>query len=491
MQNIKVGLIGTSQLSFPGPKADVFSRSVKGLKKLTGELHFELVVVDHTVITPDDAARAVREVEDKKIDFLLIQNTSFSAGTLAPVLARAKAGIGLWAGPEGASAGAVPLNSFCCTNMYAGIIGHYLKEENIRFKWFYGRTDEKMFVERFRPTVRAWAAIKNIRASKVALIGGIAPGFDDLYFDERRLIKVLGGISINRLHEYAEIKERALHYKPVELAPVVRRMVAESRGVHPRAKPLLETAARVYKAYTDFVRSHGYQAIAVSCWPKFQQDFNYSVCSVVAMLNEDGVPAACEGDLPSAISMLLLKYMAGDETTLMDLSDFDERDQTVLMWHCGPAAKRFAGKRGYRLGVNYHALPHKPGRELSCCGITHDLVFTPGPVTIMRLTGEGDRLFLLDGRFISRKKKSFFGSRGWLGNLRLNGEPISVRDLINTVLVQRFQHHYPIVRGIFTDEVMEMAAWLDMKLTPKVEYRSYMQNSRFTVQSSRLDHFEP
>lgn len=476
MQKIKVGLIGTSQLSFPGAKAAVFSRSVKGLQKLARELDFELVVVPQTVITPEDAARAIQETDDENVDLLLIQNTSFSAGTLVPVLARTKAAVGLWAVPEGASEGVVPLNSFCCMNMYAGIIGHYLKENNIRLKWFYGHADEKRFTERFRPTVRAWRAIKNIRASKVALIGGIAPGFDDLYFDERRLIKALGGISVNRLHEHAEIKDRALKYKAAELAPIIRRMVADARGVHPKAQPLLETAARVYKAYTDFLRAYGYHALAVSCWPKFQADFNYSVCSVVAMLNDDGVPVACEGDLPSAISMLLLKYITDDKTTLMDLVDFDERDQTVLMWHCGPGSKRFAGSKGYQLGVNYHALPHQPGRELSCCGITRDFVFAPGPVTIMRLTGEGNRLFLFDGRFISRKKKTFFGSRGWLGDLRLHGEPVLVRDLINTILVQRFQHHYPIVRGTLTEEIMEMAAWLGMELVSKVEYRNYMQN---------------
>jgi L-fucose isomerase-like protein len=449
---------------------------VKGLKKLAGELDFELAVVDRPVVTPDDAARAVKEVEDKKVDFLLVQNTSFSAGTLAPILARARAALGLWAVPEGASEGVVPLNSFCCTNMYASIIGHYLEEDAIRFKWFYGHADEKRFIERFRLTVRAWQAIKNIRASRVALIGGIAPGFDDLYFDERRLARILGGISINRLHEYDEIKDRALGYKSADIAPVIRRMVADARGVHPKARSLLETAGRMYKAYTDFLRVYGYHALAVSCWPKFQQDFRYSVCSVVAMLNDDGIPTACEGDVPSAVSMLILKYLAGDETMLMDLSDFDERDQTVLMWHCGPASKRFAGKAGYRLGVNYHGLPHKPGRELSCCGVTRDFVFAPGPATIMRLAGEGDQLFLCDGRFISRKKKSFFGSRGWLGKLRLNGEPIPVRDLINTILVQRFQHHYPVVRGTLTEEVMEMAAWLDLKLVAKVEYQNYMQN---------------
>ena len=478
MQKIKVGLLGTSQLSFPGDKEKRFGESVKALNIMAEKMGFELLVLSNeTIVTVEDAEKAVRKAEAEQIDFLLVQCTSFSAGFLAPILAKVKnAYLGLWAIDEGASEGAVPFNSFCSINLYAGIIGHYLRDYKIPFKWYYGSPGHELFDRRFEITVRAMTAIKNIRSAKVALIGGVAPGFDDLYFDERKFLKKFEGLKINRLHEFSEIKDRALGYKESELTQTIDSMVSRSCGIHPKAKPLLETNARVYKAYTDFIKEYGYDGIAVSCWPKFQSDFDFSVCDVVATLNDDGVVASCEGDLPSAICMLILKYLANDETMLMDLSDFDESDETVFMWHCGPASNRFAGKAGYELGVNYHGKAHEPGKGLNCCGVTRDMVFRPGQVTIARLTGECDNLLLAQGDFIDYEKKSFFGSRGWMTNLKLNGESISVRDFINTILVQRFSHHFPIVSGNLYSEVMELAAWLNLGLVKKVEYQDYMQN---------------
>ncbi len=478
MLKIKVGLLGTSQLSFWGDKDGQFKRSVQEITKLSQSLGFDLYVYNETIIVESDAQKAVREMEDKGIDFLLVQCTSFSAGFLAPVLAKIKnAYLGLWAIPESTKEGAVPFNSFCSINMYSSIIGHYLKDYNIPFKWFYGNADHELFKRRFEITIAALTAIRKIQNSKVALIGGIAPGFNDLYFDERTLIKRFEGISINRLHEYSEIKDRALAYKSSELTSIIDDMVGEATGVFPESKPLLETNARVYKAYKDFISEYGYNGLAISCWPKFQSDFKFSVCSVVAKLNDDGIIAACEGDLPSAISMLILKYLAKDETMLMDFSAFDEKDETVLMWHCGPASKRFVNEDGFALGANYSGLPHEEGKPPIGCGIARDMVFKPGHVTVARITGESDKFFLAEGDFVDYEKKSFCGSRGWMGNLKLNREKITVRDFVNTVLVQRFQHHYPIVNGDFSEEILEIAAWLGMKMVSKVPYQEYMQNS--------------
>jgi L-fucose isomerase-like protein len=313
-----------------------------------------------------------------------------------------------------------------------------------------------MFDRRFEITVRALTALKNMQNSKIALIGGIAPGFDDLYFDERYILKTFEGMKINRLHEFSEIKDRALSYKTGEVTGIVTEMIEDARGVHEKSKPLLELNARMYKAYKDFLKEYGYNALAISCWPKFQQEFKFCICSVMAKLNDEGIASSCEGDIPSVVSMLLLEYIAKDSTTLTDLSDFDEKDETVLMWHCGPASKSFMGKEGYTLGVNYNALPHEPGKELNSCGVIRDMVFKPQHATIARITGDCNKMFAAEGDFIDYEKKSFFGSRGWMGNLKLNREKISVRDFLNTILVQRFQHHYPIVGGDFSKEVWKL-----------------------------------
>ena len=52
MQSLKVGLVSSSQLSFPGDKKSVYEASAQKLRALSGQLGFELYVHPGTVITP-------------------------------------------------------------------------------------------------------------------------------------------------------------------------------------------------------------------------------------------------------------------------------------------------------------------------------------------------------------------------------------------------------------------------------------------------------
>lgn len=480
MVKLKIGLVGTSQMSFPGNKEAAFAGCAKALKKHSEEMGFELVVYPETVIVRDDAVRAVKAMEDEKIDFLMVQHTSYSAGQLAPVLAKIhNANVGFWAIPEGeAIEGAVPFNSLCSINMHMGIVAHYLKDYKIKVKWFYGYGYERDFVRRLQITVRALTAIKNLKCARIGLVGGVAPGFNDLYDDERNLNKRFEGIYFNRLHEYSELKDKALSYSIDEIKPIMDNMVACACGYSDEAaKNTLEVSARFYKAYKEFISENNYDAIAVSCWPKFQDDFKYSVCSVLGQLNDEGTVMACEGDVLSAVSMLALKYIAdGEISTLMDLSAFDDEDETVLLWHCGPAAARYCSKNGYKLGCNYSGMAHEPNKGVTArCGVARDMVFDDNPITVMRLSGECDKLFHMGGEFMLPDKFSFHGSRGWCGNLTLNGEKIGAKDLLNTILVTGFQHHFPVVIGDYTDEIKEFAAWAGLTPIKKVPYADYLQ----------------
>ncbi len=479
MNRLKVGLVSTSQLSFPGNKRKAFQKNAERLSDLAKKWAFDLYVYDKDVIIAEDAYAAVSSLEKEGVDFVLVQTTSFSAGFLAPIFARIKtAKLGLWAIPEGTDSGAMPFNSFCGINMYSGIIGHYLNGHKVHFKWFYGDVDNPLFIYRFCISIRAIRAIKKMQQSHVALIGGIAPGFDDLYDDERNLIRLFDGIRIHRLHEYDEIKKIALSLDGRSVEERAASETAEAMGfTHPAAREMMTVNARFSLAYEAFLKEHGYDAIAISCWPKFQDDFNYSVCAVVGEINDRGTVAACEGDLTSAVSMLLLKYIAQDDTMLMDLAAFDTADDSLLFWHCGPAGKRFCERSGYRMGLNYSGSAHAPDEtEVSGTGVVRDMIFDPGKITIARLTGECDRLFLATGTIIGRDKPSFNGSRGWAEKLKINDVPVSALDFVNTVLIQRFQHHFPIVKGDYTKELEEVMAWLDLKKVKIVPYKDSMQN---------------
>lgn len=473
---IKIGLVGTSQLSFPGPKEEVYAKIVSQMEENAKTMGFDLVVWPDQIITEEQARAAVCFMEEKKIDFLMILNVSYSAGFLVPVLYRIKnAKVGIWSIPE-TKKGPVMFNSFCSNNMYQGINDKYLKEYGIKSKWFYGFADDPVFKKRLSVTVKALQAIKKLKNSRVALIGGFAPGFYDLYFDERSVFSKLDGIYINRLHEYDEIIRRADKVTDADVKPYLDALDSQGIKATETAAKLRAFSIKIYLAYRRLIDENGYDAVAVSCWPKFQDDYKYSVCSVIGMLNDDKIAAACEGDLMSAVSMLALQEMSGESTTLMDFAAFDEKDESVLLWHCGPSSTAFCRKNGYSLGENYSGMAHEKGK-ICGTGVVRDMVFDAGKASVFRFSGDMESYINVTGKFAGDTKESNCGSRGWMRELKLNGKEIGALDFTNTILSSGFEHHYPVAWGDFSDEIAEMNKWLGIRPITKISYENYLQDS--------------
>jgi len=478
MKKLKIGFAGSTQVNFAGGagggKSKLFEQSVQKISDLSKKLDFDYYIYPHFLVTGDDATKARAAFEAEKVDFTLLQITTFSAGEIVINLAKVNSAFGLWGLPEPSTDGCIfmdSINSFCGLNMYSSIIVNYLKDFQIKHKWFYGNPNDDLFTKRFTITIKALSAIKKLKNSKVALVGGIAPGFNDLYFDERIGQKRLG-IQIERNHEFSEIQQRAESYTAAELEKSKTEATTGFANIPSVDAKNLDTHLRYYKAYKDFSDEYGYDALGVSCWPKMKDASASLSCSVISQLNQNGLPAACEGDLPGAVSMLLQKYISAEPVTLMDLSGIDETDQSILMWHCGPSPSCYAGAGGACLQLSQQPTSADTS---SHTGLIADMVFKPQKVTFMRITGEWDKLFLLDGEIINRQKPSPIGSRGWVESLRLNRRNISVLDLMNTILVGGMQHHYSMAASDMTEELMEVAAWLGIKPVEAIAYENYLQ----------------
>jgi len=59
--------------------------------------------------------------------------------------------------------------------------------------------------------------------------------------------------------------------------------------------------------------------------------------------------------------------------------------------------------------------------------------------------------------------------------LKVNGGEISLLDLMNTIIVNRVDHHYPMIYGDLTNELMEFASWLGLNILDIIPYKPYMQ----------------
>lgn len=471
MDRLRIGLIGAFFPNFDALKLGVYEQSKQELQALAVALDFELVAIEAPVKTQDEASAAARQIEAAGIDFLLIQSSSFSMGDVVLPLVEVKARLGLWFLSEPSFEGDIPLNSLTGFNLFASIIRLHLKEQKRRFKWFFGPATDARFRRRLEITVRALAALKQLGRTKIGLIGGAAPTFLNLEYDAPAIALRLG-VQVEE-QPMAAVFERVDSYPDSRVTEVVQAIASAASEVRVTSR-WLERTGRVYLALRELADEGNYGALGVRCWPEFQSELGgLGPCAAISWLNETGLPASCEGDVPAAISMLAAYYISRAPVTLTDLVALAETEGLVQMWHCGPSPVSWADAAGQAL--TYHpTLDRASPPDAPRSGVSSDLVFAPGPVTLARFSQAADRLLLMSAEVVPGPSRGYAGSRGWLGNFAMAGEPLSIPDLIETIACYGLEHHYPLARGQWSDTFQELAAWTGIEVLPKVAYQDFL-----------------
>ena len=66
-----------------------------------------------------------------------------------------------------------------------------LSDKKITTKWFYNYADTEEFKSKFSITIRSLVALKKMKHTKIGLVGGISPGFDNMEVDQSKIKKNL------------------------------------------------------------------------------------------------------------------------------------------------------------------------------------------------------------------------------------------------------------------------------------------------------------
>ncbi|WP_455381402.1 L-fucose/L-arabinose isomerase family protein [Salinispira pacifica] len=479
-----VGLVGAVHPNMPGDDAGLFRNVAGSMKELAGRMGFQIVVFPGLLRSEEDGAAARRFMEENHADLTILFNASLPFGRVILPLARVSGRLAFWSVPEPATEGILQLNSFCGTNMLASIVANYLTQYDIAYKWLYGMPDDARFQERLGVTIRALKAEKALAGARIAQIGGLANGFENLYIDER-VLEYRFGCRLQTRHSVEEIVERAERLDVAEVKRAADELSGEPASVAEGVLPAhLEKSARLYAAFRDFIAENGYTAVAISCWSRFQERYGVAVCGVLSRLNEHGIVAACEGDIPAVVNMIMLNAMNGGRASLNDLVAFDENDSTLNLWHCGVAPGCWADSRGVRWDRHFN-IGRYDGSEWVGDGVVADLRFHSGEVTIATVDNSFSNLFVMSGEIVEGKEP-YRGSSGWVEKLRVNGAPVGINDLINTIVVERVNHHYPTAYGNLVNELNEFAAWKGLRMIDARPYRPYLQRpERFELSAGR------
>lgn len=439
---LKVGLASFAQPTFDVPWAEsIRARTVTLLESLG----VEVVAWDRPLMYEKEAYEFRKKLREADVDAVILQPAGFSFGGLPVIIA---AGVNVpcivWSTPEPAwDGGKMRSNSLC-----AGIMHNaHLKQAGKNVQFIYCAPDGEAAAE-LAPMLKALSAMKNLKNSKLGIVGHRAPGFYCTGFDELKLQSSFGvqvfHIDISTVFAAMEsISDADADGVLVDLGARLDEEAESNRDA-------VRRSVRVYLALKQLASEHSLDALAVKCWPDFPTHQGIMVCLALALLNNDGVVAACEADVYGMLTMLIQNLLGKGPQFFNDLIQIDAASNLALYWHCGSAAPSLAANRE-EMVIRPHAQRGVPA------AINFPLL--PGRVSVSRLSEDGDgwRMFHATGEAIETPQLL----RGNPSHVKMD---LPVQRMLDSIIAEGFEHHYSTSYGDITAELEWFCRFLSIRL---------------------------
>ncbi len=169
---------------------------------------------------------------------------------------------------------------------------------------------------------------------------------------------------------------------------LARRFTSVADPAHTVDRRNVEHAMGVRSALLDVLDDDELDAVTVRCFDLLD-DPGTSGCLALASLNDDGIVAGCEGDVPSALAMLWVRHLLGRPTWMANPAAVDIDRNELLLAHCTVAPSMV---ESFTLDTHFE----------SGIGVGISGHFAAQPVTLIRLGGADlDRCWIAEGDIVS------------------------------------------------------------------------------------------
>ncbi|MBN1411025.1 MAG: hypothetical protein JW969_09275 [Spirochaetales bacterium] len=406
--------------------------------------HVELVKGDGIAFDNKGVKKTAELFRKENVDLVIVLIGAFT-GDAASVMIAEKTGapVIIWALREPPFDGKrLMSNALVAATMNTAA----LKRLDYDSHFIYGGLEEDRVIQQMSALMRLYHAKKKLNNTFIGMFGYRPTAFYSSTFDET-LIRKKFGISLEEF-DLSMIFKKAGEQQNSKIAADVKELES-SMTVRDLPDGYLENHSRVYFALKELIDEQGFDAVSLKCWPEMGQE-KLTPCAVLSRFADDRFVIGCESDLDATITMLMQKYLADDYTFMCDLININEKENTVLFWHCGQAARQLHRDKTEALATNH---------SLAGEGVVIEGTLKEGPVTIARLSRIGDtyKLFVIKGNAVHTKKEV----RGVMVNVMLE-KP--VMDIIYTIAEQGIPHHYSIVWKDIHNDMIALSGLLKIDI---------------------------
>lgn len=380
----------------------------------------------------EDAITGAKEMARADIDAMCLLYATYADDTYATtILRRTDLPAILWSTNDydaGSIAGSQQLSAV-------------LVEEGRYYKMIYGKSsginDDPVAIQEISRIARAAAAKRRLVDARFGVVGyPRIKGQTQAAFDEVELRKKTGvrvvGVGTHFFTSYME------RFNDDKVQATWKRVSTGIENVHVNQQQI-EEGVRAYLALKRIVEENKLDAVAFEDWNNFIGIPNLAF----SLLNEEGIPSACEGDVHSAITLHLLALLTGKPSFHGELLGILEEEDALLIAHYGAGAPSLAASRS--------EIRLEPDRA-SGRGVSLVYNVRPGPVTIASLTGRRGtyRMLIASGESIKPNKQQEVFHGGIVANVRFK---VRYDEFLRKA--QGMSHHWMVGFGDVSAELFE------------------------------------
>lgn len=289
------------------------------------------------------------------------------------------------------------------------------------------------------------AAEHRIRQTRALLIGSlynsIFTATSDVDFGAAR--RVLGVEIVTCTSE--RFLEGVSSVEASKALALAREWIGEADRILEPTENDLEKSARYYLAAKDILEEHRAGAMAINCPPLVEKILG-TPCMALLRLNDEGIPAACEGDLTALMTMIFMERLANRPSFLGNIIYANPVENIIEINHC---VLPFL-MEGYDHPPKPYTLHDYHGLGMGACASYQ--VETEKPVTVVRFDTDFKELVFLTGRLVG------FGEDYCRTNLR-----VKVKDVKCFIRELRGNHHI-LVYGDHTKGIQALGRAFGLKV---------------------------
>ena len=259
---------------------DQFEKSIAMLKGLNADC----TVPEKMLLTINDLDAYLDTLNP---DLIVLQNITFAnAAYASEVLKRFACPIVLWTLREPVIDGTrLRLNSLTGAYSAGNAITAFRGEG--KFEYIFGAPGEAEVEREVGAAIRAAKVKYDLRCLKMISIGHTPQGFGFGRALDAEMMSTFG-TTLDSI-EARELINKAKGYTEEELADELAEARKTIVGLEAIPENNVVNFARLYKAYKSYVGENHIGALCSRCWPDFFTEFGTPVCSVLSLLNANGI----------------------------------------------------------------------------------------------------------------------------------------------------------------------------------------------------------